>query len=532
MTSGATAQLVVGTNVAGRFRVTVALASDRARPAYLAEDRERGEGVRLLALAPAELVALRPLVGLTHAHLNRVSAVVEAAPGGALLVVEQVRGSTLEEVLRKITRETPLEAIRSTLRVADALTAIHQAGGCHGGLRPAAVIVAPEGHPPPQLTFAPTLLDPSPYRSPGRGPDDPPSPADDVWALAAICFETLVGQPPPAAGLIGDDALVAAGLRGEELRAALLAALAPDPAQRATELSALRRALARWFVDVANDESPADRRSSRPPPLPTPIPTATSGSRPPTTGAPGAVVGAPSAASAGDGRSRWARALPLAGLAFVVAILAVWASAALRTRAVEVVEVSSSAGVLAAPSPSAPASIRLGDVPVTGDEEAGAGSGIATCVAGYLPPGAFGRTPKVEWLCEESNPVEGALRLRSAVVAARPPAQTTEAMRLLSRIDWYELALYAAIRSGCCVEAPPLALPVPAAGCSPLDEPLARVADDVGAGRDVEASLRDFTAAARCEARAGRTARYRQKGPPTGAGEAVLREFLRTLEGP
>ena len=59
---------------------------------------------------------------------------------GSVLVVEHVPGPTLSEVLSQVEHETPVEAVRSALRVADAVCAIHAAGGAHGLIRPASLI--------------------------------------------------------------------------------------------------------------------------------------------------------------------------------------------------------------------------------------------------------------------------------------------------------------------------------------------------------------------------------------------------------
>ncbi len=80
-------------------------------------------------------------------------------------------------------------------------------------------------------------------------------------------------------------------------------------------------------------------------------------------------------------------------------------------------------------------------------------------MAGYLPDGAFGKAPELEWLCSETDPRAGADKLRVAVVTGAPKGPPTEAMKIFSRIGWYDMAAFAVVRAGCCPEAPPLSLP-------------------------------------------------------------------------
>lgn len=521
MSGGASEELKIGGTVAGRFRVTESLPDGSSRPVYRGIEADSGRGVLLFALTAAEASALRPVVGLNHPHLASVLAVPEGGDGASVLVAEYVRGSTLRDVLSEVTHETPIEAARSVLRIADAVCAIHQAGGVHGCLRPAAFILAPEGHPPPRLTFAPPPVEGDPYRLPERGTDDPPSTAGDTWAVAVLLHETLVGRPPPARGITDDRDLVAAGLQDVELRAAIVAALAPDPEARASDLQELRRALARWFVttSVESEEVPSEHSISHPPPLPPSVRLPASGS-----------VAAKPGPSPTTSRIRTRVTVVGAGIVFLVAIALAWSVSLLWRGRVQVVEVSK-APVSASVSASA-ANIDLGEVPVTGDQGAATGDEMATCVAGYLPPGAFGEAPALSWICGERRAVEGAKRLSASIVSGRPKGQTTGAMKLWENLDWYEIAAYAVIRGGCCLEAPPLDLPPSSEGCGKLDVAAGRVGSDVGAGRSSAASLQEFTDAANCEAKAGRAGAFDQKGPPSDAARAAFLEYLRALEGP
>lgn len=521
--TGTTSGLALGAEVASRFRVDEALNERGARQAFLGTDAETGGRVVLFALTPHEASAMRPLEGLDHAHLSPVRAVTEAPDGTPVLVVEHVTGPTLREVLSHVEHETSVEAVRSALRVADAVCAIHNAGAVHGCIRPAALIVAPEGHPPPRLTFAPPLLGANPYRSATRG-DGPPTVADDSWAVAALLYEMLVGNEPPLAGLTSDADLENAGV-DPELRAAIVHALAADEAGRAQDLTRLKRELASWFVNNSLDNSSVMSRGSAPPPLPP-----ASVRKPASARSPGksAVRNVP-AASGGPRGSRNLIAYVLAGVAFVVTVGVVWGYFALRPGEVEVVEVPRSASAKPA---SSEASIDLNAVSVMGDEDAGLGDQMATCVAGWLPKGAFGKPPDFGWVCEQNNPLEGAASLKSALVKYKPPGQVTDAMKVFSQLGWYEMAAYSVVHAGCCADAGPLKLVDPAPGCARVDEPLNSIGTSVVGNQSATAAIDAFDQSAKCEAKAQRAGSYNQKAAPTGAERRAFEDYLKQIQAP
>ncbi len=515
-----TAGLAPGVEVASRFRVDEALVEAGARPAFLGTDSEGGGRVLLFALTPTEAEAMRLLPKVEHAHLSQVRAIAETSDGTSVLVVEHVSGPALHEVLDQVEHETPVEAVRSALRVADAVCAIHKAGAVHGCIRPAALIVAPDNHAPPRLTFAPPVLGASPYRSASRGDDGPPSVADDSWAVAALLYEMLLGSEPPAAGLTSEEELDETGIDGE-LREAIVHALAADEAQRAQDLTRLKRELASWFVNNSVDNSSMGSRGTAPPPLP-PESVRQPAARP--AAKRGAVGSPPSQAS------RNLVAYVLAGVAFVVTVGAVWGYFSLGRKNVEVVEVQKSAS--ARPSSSREASIDLSTVSVMGEEDAALGDQMASCVAGWLPKGAFGKSPEMDWVCGEDDPVAGSAALRSALVKYKPSGQVTDAMKVFSQLGWFEMAAYSVVHSACCVEAKPLKLPDPAEGCSRLDDPMNAIGTSVVANQSPTSSVDAFEQAARCEAQAQRAGVFGQKVAPTSAERQAFEDYLKQIQAP
>lgn len=507
-----------GELVASRYRVEEPLEIDGSPSAHFwGTDPETQTQVVLLELSKEEGDRLRPLVNVEHQHLARVLAIAEIGDK-VVLVAERGLGPTLEEVLEEIERETPVEAVRSTLRVADAISLVHQAGGAHGFISPASLVVAPEGHAPPRLGFYPVSSS-SPYRSPQRRPQGLPSESDDAWAITGLLYEMLVGEAPPLEGIANAEALEQAGVADPALRDTLLHGLNADPSQRAKDTTVLKRELARWFVDQATAEGGAGAvRSSSPPPFPSVR---------------------PMGANQPQRRSKGSRIrIPfLAVFAILLGLGASWAVSGLRARAVvEVPAPQKSAEPVASSAGSASSnSIDLLEVPVTGQREASTGNKMATCVAGYLPKGAFAdAAPDLGWVCSERDPREGGTRLRSAVVAARPKDRLSEAMKIFGRLGWYEMAAFAVVYRGCCADSPPLSLPEPAAGCPRLDEALNAVGREAVSVSDggLDDPLKAMATAIECEVKANRAGIYRHQGRPVPGEEEAFKELLKLIQAP
>ena len=379
--------LQVGTVLASRYRIEEPLAGSWSRPVYLGTDQQSGEPIVLFELEAEEATRLERAVGVVHTHLSSVLAVVREESLGPVLVTEHIAGVRLDERLAEGSKQA-VDAVRSALRVADAAAALHAVGSAHGALQPEAIIVEPDGRSAPAVVWLPARSGSNPYRSPERGVSGPGSDADDEWAITGLLYEMLTGLPPPPGGIAAADDLVAAGVEDAALRESLAHGLAADASKRSADVRPLKRELARWFVENAGQEhsglSPHPGSSaSRPPPLPagaTPLPSAS-----PTLGH------VPGVSSSTAPAAKSSRRLPLlAGVGIVLGIGAAWGVSMWRSRPREqVVEVAQ-----AAKPPASAKAIDLGDVPVSGESTVLTGDVTATCVASYLPKGAFGRAPK------------------------------------------------------------------------------------------------------------------------------------------
>lgn len=469
--------------------------------AFFGRDTRSEDAVVLLPVSAAHAEKLAAAKGLKHAHLGTLLDVVEAS-GGHVAVAARVSGQTLAQRLAAVGKKPSVDAVRSALRVADALNALHEAGAVHGFVHADSVVMEPKDGEAPVLAFYPAG-DGEPLHAPERAPGSAPSVADDAWAAAGLLHWMLTGSPPRASGYSTLEELEAAGVAEAALRAALLPTLIADPTARQTNLRPLRRELARWFVEHAGEEPiPEGPHSAAPPPLPAsmhPVRVSLPPPRPP----------------------RLKRILGFTAVAVVLGLVAGGIISLLRPKRVKIVE-----RPVATPEPSASAvEVKAAVLAAT---PTNLGSKLAACTASYLPKGAFDKAPDVEFLCTETDPRAGAGKLHAAVVTAAPKGGgPTDAMKIFARIGWYDMAAYAVVRAGCCPEAPPLALPDAQCG---MDATLRQIGEAVIASKDVKVPLKAYTDSIHCELNRGGGRWLRRSERPAGGEDTAFLELLKHLE--
>jgi serine/threonine protein kinase len=494
---------------------------DGALDAFAGSVVDGNASVIIFKASPETAAALERGKQVEHMHLARLLDVLDI-DGQKYGVAERITGLTLAERLEDIGKKEPVDAVRYALRIADALSSLHEAGACHGSVHPRGILIQVEGHAPPVLGHFPTN-DPS-FRSPERGNEDPPSEADDAWAAAGLLHKMLLGTPPPREGYASEAEVREAGVSDTALSAALAHALNKDPEARSRDVRPLKRELARWFVEHAGEEPQAPGpHSTSPPPLPpsqrTLEGTTTSSvvpahSRPPETP-----------------KGGLKRLLPLAVTGIVVGLLGGWIYNALRPKQI-VIEIPKKS-VPATPASDKP--IDLGEVPVTGESEKAVATTdkISSCVVGYLPKNTFGSAPDFSGLCEMTDPRAGADKLRVAVVGSAPKSGgATDAMKMFARIGWYDMAAFAVVRAGCCPDAKPLELPAPGKNCSDMAEALREVGKEVVANHPAEEPLKKYTAAIHCELNLGRGQLFRKAERPAGGEDTAFLELVKAIQTP
>jgi hypothetical protein len=510
-----------GLVISSRYRIEERLAGEGEPVGYAAVDTDRQVPVVVLDVSAASARALAKAKDLAHTHLANVLETAEVN-GKHVVICEQVTGETLEQRLADIGAKAPVDAVRSALRVADALSTLHEAGGSHGSVHPINVILTPDGRDGPVLAIAPLPAGDAAFRQPEWEAGDPPSEPDDSWAAAALLFLMLVGKPPPRTGFESEGAVADAGITDYALQMALYHGLARDLGARSHDLRPLKRELARWFVEHAGEEPipPGGHHSTSPPPLPSGPGAVLSGARP-SSSPPRRSVPAP------PPEKKPSKIVMLAAAGISAGLIGGWVFSHLHAKPkVTVVEVQKPA-----PPEEPKKAIDLGDVPVTGQSETASASGDRTgsCVSGYMPKGTFDKAPDMSWVCDETDPRSGAEKLRVSLINGAK-GTTTDAMKIFARIGWYDMAAFAVVRAGCCENAKPLTLPAPSAGCSAMDEALHEVGSSVVAARSYDDSLKKYTAAIHCEMNAGKGALLHHPNRPAGGEDSAFGELVHAVQ--
>jgi eukaryotic-like serine/threonine-protein kinase len=258
--------------VAGRYALTGVLGRGGMGTVWLATDQVLERQVALkevtfsVHLTDEERAILRErtmrearaAARLDHPRVTTVYDVVED-DGKPWLVMERVSAHSLQETLEQHGPLSPAAVARLGLDILAALDAAHQAGIVHRDVKPANVLVHPDGHAcltdfgiatttgDSSLTTQGALVGSPSYMAPERANGDEPRPPVDLWSLGATLYTAVEGRPPfdrgePMATLM---AVVseqpAPMLRAGPLEPVLRGLLTKDPARRTTPEQARRQ---------------------------------------------------------------------------------------------------------------------------------------------------------------------------------------------------------------------------------------------------------------------------------------------------
>jgi hypothetical protein len=202
-----------------RYRVVAKIRSGPITDLYQAQQTALGRPVMIKALARGILpsspfaAALEReaslLTELDHPNVIRVLDFVRE-PGTTWLVLENVDGFTLEEMLAK-KKLSPEGAVAVALGIAQGLDHAHAHGIVHRDVQPRNVLVSLTGGvkltnfaaaADARLPTAPELLEGSAgfgtpaYMSPEQLLGEPEDPRSDLFSLGIVLYEMLTGKPP------------------------------------------------------------------------------------------------------------------------------------------------------------------------------------------------------------------------------------------------------------------------------------------------------------------------------------------------
>lgn len=212
-------------------------------------ERDRGASERMLREA-------RVLASLDHPQIVKVFDVGADVDGRPFIVMERLHGRALGEVLAEKGGLGPEAAIEIGLQVCLALQEAHRIGLVHRDIKPANLFVVHEGSPwrcklldfglskqleptaVDGLTGSRAILGTPGYLAPEQACGDRIDRRADIYGLACVLFEILVGRP-----LFSDDraaVMLASQLRGRslggEVEQGLMSAAWADLLERALQV--------------------------------------------------------------------------------------------------------------------------------------------------------------------------------------------------------------------------------------------------------------------------------------------------------
>jgi eukaryotic-like serine/threonine-protein kinase len=278
----------------GRFRKIRPLGHGGFGTVWLAMDTQldRTVAVKIAHAPDAEteermLREARALAAVHHPNCVRVYDIVSDVDGLGL-VMEYIEGQQLADLVQDTGALDDVAAARLWMTMAAALTTAHTKGVLHRDVKPANVIVDPDGNPhlidfgiarsrgDSTLTATGMMVGTPDFLAPETAAGAAATPASDAWQLAATVSFALSGAPPRG---VRENAMVAlmAAAKGEPLvelprrtahRPLLVASLDTEPSRRPT-LAAVAREMRAWLGRAGHTEDGpvtkfVDRERTRP----------------------------------------------------------------------------------------------------------------------------------------------------------------------------------------------------------------------------------------------------------------------------
>lgn len=222
------------------------------------------------------------LSGIEHSNIVRVIDFFEEA-GQSFIAMEYIPGQTMAQIVEADRTLPEAQALHYIRQIASALSTVHQSGWLHRDIKPENAIRRADSHLVMLIDFgiardfrAGTQQTHTNLLSPGFAAieqylwDAKCTPATDVYAIAALLYYLLCGQPPIAAPLRSRIPLV--NLRqfqrnlSPRVEQAILRGLEIDPNSRPQTIE-------KWLTMLQETEPvPADRKSKQNMRLPAPPP--------------------------------------------------------------------------------------------------------------------------------------------------------------------------------------------------------------------------------------------------------------------
>jgi len=267
-----------------RYRDPELIARGGMGAVYCATDANLGRTVAVKVLderlaADANVRRRFEREALTAARLSGEAGIVTIFDVGEwndrpFIVMEYVRGRSLQDVLQQEGAQTPAAALRRLEQIARALDHAHEQGVVHRDVKPSNLLLDRDGRVHvadfgvasaaglDSLTQTGMVIGTAGYLSPEQAQGQSATPASDRYALAVVAFELLAGSRPfqnanptaeAAAHVHTPIPSLAERVPGApaEVDAVFAHALAKDPGRRFASCAAFVAALRSAFEDAA-----------------------------------------------------------------------------------------------------------------------------------------------------------------------------------------------------------------------------------------------------------------------------------------
>ena len=261
-----------GTILSGRYTLTERIAGGGMGEVWAATDTVLGRTVAVKLLHPglsqeSDFVErfraeARHTAALHHPNIATVFDYGEDA-GTAYLVMELVVGQPLSQVISERAPLSAQETASILIQAATALEAAHQGGVVHRDVKPANILITPDGTGKltdfgisrlvgsAPLTQTGQVLGTAQYLSPEQALGQSATASSDIYSLGVVGHEMLTGTRPFDAGSVVATALAHVNQPAPPLpdtvpigvRNVISAALAKDPADRPASAAAVAQAL-------------------------------------------------------------------------------------------------------------------------------------------------------------------------------------------------------------------------------------------------------------------------------------------------
>jgi tRNA A-37 threonylcarbamoyl transferase component Bud32 len=226
------------------------------------------------------------LARLNHPNITAVYSLLEQ--GGSLyMVMERVRGQTLEEVLKLRKSLGYTDSLRIAAQAAEGLAYAHAMGIIHRDIKPANIMITAAGavkvmdfgiarvRGSQRLTRAGNIIGTLAYMAPEQVRGETTDERSDLYSLGIVLYEMLAGLPPFAADTEYD--LMQAHIHAKprrlrdvmpdadpKIEAILSRALAKGPEQRFTSMQAFRDAMSACIGAARGTDSSIGALASNP----------------------------------------------------------------------------------------------------------------------------------------------------------------------------------------------------------------------------------------------------------------------------